>query len=284
MNNANIHAPKAQAERVISTSISVSGRVTETEQERAIASLEAALHGIAEPILRCTVRLEHETDPHHARLATARLSVDVDGTPIHAHADAETVDTAIDMAALRLHDQLRRRADRRQESVRRGPSSPAGEWRHGDEKHAPTRYFDRPIDERTIERHVSFAPDNSTVDEAIFDLEALGFDFLLFVEAQTGDDAVVWREEQPSDAYNVRFAHGLGAGARTALSPIAAEIEIDSRPLPILDIDAAQEMLDLGSVPRVFFRDASTDRGQVMHRRYDGHLGLIALATNDHKR
>jgi ribosome-associated translation inhibitor RaiA len=280
MNKENVHTPGVTAEFVISTCISMSGRVTEQEQERAIASLEAALHGIAEPIRRCRVRLEHETDPHHTRLATARLSVDVDGTPVFAHADAETVETAIDVAALRLHDQLRRRVDRRQESRRRASSSPDGEWRHGDERHEPTRYFDRPPDERQIERHVSFAPDHSTVDEAIFDLDALGFDFLLFVEAQTGDDAVVWRSEEHANAYKAQFAHGVESGVRatTLNAPIASNVEIDTRPLSKLDIDAAQQLLELGGASHVFFRDPGTDRGQVLHRRYDGHLGLITPA------
>jgi ribosome-associated translation inhibitor RaiA len=282
MSKVNVHTPGVSADFVISTSISTSGRVTEREQAHAIASLEAALHGITEPIRRCRVRLEHETDPHHVRRATARLSVDVDGTPIHAHADAETVGTAIDVAASRLHEQLRRRVDRLQESHRRAASSPDGEWRHGDERHEPKRFFDRPLDERKIERHMSLTPDRSTIEEAIFDLEALGFEFLLFVEAETDDDAVVWLDDQHPNTYAVQFAHGIASPLDNATMlglPITADVEIESRPLPRLGIGAAQELLDLGGVSRVFFCDTDTDRGQVLHRRHDGHLGLVTLTT-----
>lgn len=255
---------------MVTTNISISGRVTEREQERAVAAVEAALHDIAEPILRCTIRLEHGTDPHHVRLAVARLSVDVDGSPVLAHAEAETVDAAVETAAGRLHDQLRRRTDRRQDSQRRAASSPDGQWRHGDEKHAPTRYFERAHDERQIERHVSFAPKGSTVSEAIFDLEALGFDFLLFVEDETGDEAVVWRDPETPDGYVVRFAHGA-----ENVSERPPTVEIDPHALPSFDIDSARALLDLGDEPFVAFRDAETDRGCVLHRRYDGHLGLV---------
>jgi ribosome-associated translation inhibitor RaiA len=267
------------SDSLIPTSISVSGRVTEREQERAVASLEAALHGIAEPILRCTVRLEHETDPHHTRLATARLSVDVDGTPVHAHADATTVEAAIDIAALRLHERLRRRTDKRQQARRRdkhasGDSAPSPiPGGFGDEKHPPSRYFERPHDEREIERHISFAPRGSTIEEAIFDLEALGFEFMLFVEATTDDDAVVWRDPHANSSHTVRFAHGIGPEIEAP-----AHVRLDAQPFPTLDVDTARDLLDLGEVDYVVFCDVEGGRGQVLHRRYDGHLGLVTVA------
>lgn len=277
MSNKNVHTPVEPAEALISTNVSVSGRVTEREQERAVQAVEAALHGIDEPVLRCTIRLEHQTDPRHARLATVRLSVDIAGTPIHAHADAETVDNAVDTASLRLHERVRRHTDRQQAERRRGASSPEGEWRHGDEKQAPHPYFDRPRDERQVERHVSFAPAGSTIDEAIFDLEALQFDFLLFVDDASGDDAVIWRDDERPGTHVVRFAHGIGLEGSLADHGIAMPtgVEVDEQPLPVLEIDAARDLLDIGELPRVSFRDTATDRGQVLHHRYDGHLGLV---------
>jgi hypothetical protein len=39
--------------------------------------------------------------------------------------------------------------------------------------------------------------------------------------------------------------------------------------------DDALQVLDAAADPFVFFVDASTDRGAVVYRRYDGNYGLI---------
>ncbi|MFK8025413.1 MAG: HPF/RaiA family ribosome-associated protein [Ilumatobacter sp.] len=252
---------------LIDTTISTSGRVSDDEQEHAADAVSAALSDIDESVLRCVLRLEHATDPHHVRLATARFSVDLGRARFHAHADAETLAAAIDLAAGRLHEQLRRHVDRIQDARRRGDSLTSLD----DAEAARTRW---PLIERAtrelVERH-PLGPPESTVDEARFDLDALGFDFHPFVETYSSVDAIVRRID---DTVTVQFSTDP-VDARTLEA--ADGIEIDDRPVPELSVDQARELLALGELDHVFFREAISRRGAVVYRRYDGHDGLIAL-------
>jgi hypothetical protein len=49
----------------------------------------------------------------------------------------------------------------------------------------------------------------------------------------------------------------------------------DARDVPTVSLDTARESLDVGHEPFVFFVDATTGRGHVLYRRYDGHYGVI---------
>ena len=46
--------------------------------------------------------------------------------------------------------------------------------------------------------------------------------------------------------------------------------------LPALDLDEAIERISADGERLVFFENATTGRGNVLYRRYDGHYGLIA--------
>lgn len=273
MNDSNIPTPPRAAESLITTEISTSGRVTENEQQHAVESFSTAVADIGERILRCTIRLEHTTDPKHSRLATARLSVDLDGHPFHVHADAETVTAAVDLATHRIHERLRKHIDRRQDARRHGPSTFDPRLHQGDDERTASRPFPDPEHERPIERHTSLGPGESTIDEAIFDLESLGNDFHLFVEIESGDDVLVRRDDRRTDTYLVRFAGGRESTATE--TPIAANVEIDGRAAPHLGLVEARDLIDLGELSDVFFRDVESGRGGVLYRRDDGNLSLV---------
>ncbi len=109
------------------------------------------------------------------------------------------------------------------------------------------------------------------MEEAALDLELLDFDFYLFVEAQTGQDALVWRG--PDGALCLAMTGGRPAdttGCAVAVQPAPAP--------PRLTLGEATGRLDLTGEPFVFFVDAVTGRGGVAYRRYDGHYGLITAA------
>lgn len=273
MNDANAHTPIQAADHLVSTQLSVSGDVSDAEQQRSVEAFTAALTDIGESVRRCAVRLEHRTDPHHARRAHARLSVDLDGTPIFAHAVAETVDAASELATTRLHEQLRKHIDRRQDARRHGAALSDVEVGPADRTRPvpPTL----PAEERRIEARVSFGPPDSTVDEAIFDLEALGYRFHLFVETQSGDDAIVRRHDERGGAYVLRFVHG--ESTRQSIDSCVADVEIDVRPAPHLPVTEAVDLLDIAGHDDVFFFDPEIERGSVLYRRLDGHLGLVTL-------
>ncbi len=59
------------------------------------------------------------------------------------------------------------------------------------------------------------------------------------------------------------------------LGLIAARVEVATTPAPVLTLDEAIEHLDTGGERHVFFANATTGRGNVLYRRYDGHYGLI---------
>ena len=97
----------------------------------------------------------------------------------------------------------------------------------------------------------------------------MGYDFFLFVEATSDDDALVAKQEDGT--FSVHFREGPVNGA----VPDSAGMLVDGHGAPALDVETAEERLDAGHEPWVFFRDADTDRGHVLYRRYDGHYGLI---------
>ena len=275
MNDVNAQTPVRRDEHLITTQMSVSGEVTDEEQQRCVDAVSAALADIGEPVRRCTVRLEHGLDPHHVRRAKARLSVDLDGTPVFAHAEGETVDVAADLAATRLHEQLRKQIDRRQDARRHGSALSEAELAQPASASVQPAPRSIPREDRRVEERISFGPPTSTVDEAIFDLTALGYRFHLFVETLSGDDAIVRRHDDREDAYVLRFVHGVGTGQPEASS--VADIEIDVKPTPHLTVTEATDLLDIAGHDDVFFLDTETERGSVVYRRLDGHLGLIRL-------
>lgn len=119
-------------------------------------------------------------------------------------------------------------------------------------------------------RRPTWSAEPSTFDEAVFDLEALDLDFLLFVDLASGQDAVVYR--RPRGTYAVRLAGDAEPGHRTAST---AAVEFDPAPTPHLTIEQAREHLDEGGEEWVFFEDPTSGRGNVLHRRDDGHDGLV---------
>jgi hypothetical protein len=125
-----------------------------------------------------------------------------------------------------------------------------------------------------VVRHKQLALTPLSVAEAALDLELLDYDFYLFVEAETGQDALLWRE--PEGALGVAVAGGRRPDASGCTMPL--------RPAPPparLSLDEATGRLDLTGEPFVFFVDATTGRGGVAYRRYDGHVGVITPAGTE---
>ena len=124
-------------------------------------------------------------------------------------------------------------------------------------------------------RHKSFSTPAATLDEAVFDLESMDYDFYLFTDEDTGQDALVWREL--GGTYRVQFADGLESS--DGLSSVAS-IETEQVAAPELTVDEAQDVLDTDTLDWVFFRDASTGRARLLYRRYDGNYGLLVPAND----
>src|ERR1019366_3509841 len=99
---------------------------------------------------------------------------------------------AVDLVQRRLADKIEHRAEHL-EARRRHPPGRAkpGEWRHGDVAAVRPEYFDRPPGDRQLVRHKAFVATEQSIDEAVFDMDQLDFDFHLFRDHESGQDSLL---------------------------------------------------------------------------------------------
>lgn len=260
--------PVADVELVIRGDIPNSARV---QAQQMISQL--ARH-TEEPILHARVKLIRSADPARGhRAVTAQANINLNGRLIRAQVSAPSAHEGIDL----LSDALRHRIShlaQRWEALRGGtPKAAPHEWRHSSEHaHRPT-FFPRPAQERQILRHKAFELTRSTPDEAIEDLELMGYDFQLFTDVESNQDSVLYR----SGPTGYRIAQLIPDAERRWLT--AEPISISTQPVPELDEHEAIERLNLTELPFLFYRDKASRRGQVLYRRYDGHYGVITPAN-----
>lgn len=253
---------------------STSGTISTGERRAVVDLLGKVLATFEDRATHVRVRMEHGGERAKARATTIRVIVDFTRGAIRANVSADTTRAAIDLLEDRLVRQLRHRSDRRTARTHRPPSSGPGAWRHGDLPDERSPYYPRPVEERQVVRHKTVAPAASTVEEALFDLESMDYDFYLYVDVATDEDAFVIRGVGDGAA-RVQHLNGGGNGATID------GVTVDQRPAPRHDVDGAKERLDVSDAAHLFFRDAATGRGHVLYRRFDGHYGLIVPADED---
>lgn len=222
-------------------------------------------------VLFARLKLLWEPDPARPRRAVAQVSLDVDGELVRAHVAARSMPEAVEFLANRLRDRLEHLDEHRQQLRKTTGVAGPGQWRHGDLPTVRPRYFDRPVEDRQLVRHKTFAVDELTPDEAAFDMEQLDYDFYLFRDLATGVDSVIDRHEE---GYRVSRL----VPSDIDVGPSSASLTVTTTPAPRLTLPEALERLDAGGEPFVFFADAVTGRGNVAYRRYDGHYGVITPA------
>jgi ribosomal subunit interface protein len=252
--------------REVEVSVATRGEVPDAARQYAVDKITQLGRYTRKPILFAQLKLSLEVNPSQARPAVAEATLDVNGQAVRAHVAGTDLMEATDLLEGRLRRNLVRHTERSEPGHERPLAE--GEWRHGSRPTHRPDYFDRPVEDREVVRHKTFALDPMTVDEAGLDLELLGHDFYLFTEVHTGDEAVlhvtddgglelqqvVERTERPADCHS-----------SIAIGP----------PAPTLTLTEAEERLDVGRERMVFFVDPDGGRGQVVYRRYDGHYGLI---------
>lgn len=239
------------------------GEIGERDVDHARRRLAHATRYLRDPILFARVKLTRSEDPANPRPALVRAMLDVNGRAVRAVADGPTMHEAIDVMHARLRRQLEHVTDRRLARRKRGVESVgAHEWRHGDRPTPRPPYFPRPPEDRRIVRRKSFPSAPLHAAEAAEQMALLDHDFHLFVDADTGRDAVV-----------ERVADG---GLRLRLTPDGDHAGAHP-PVPTRTAEAAARTLDLTGDAWHFYRDSHTGRGAVVYRRYDGHDGVITL-------
>lgn len=234
--------------------------------------VRAALRAVHRPLLQVRVRITHHEDPAVARPVVAQADVDVNGRPVRAQATGTTGLEAVDL----LHDRLRRRLERDRSRSgghwedRRGRQHGAepGARRHGD---TPASFLPRPGTEPVLVPHRSVTPLPCGLDEAVFDMEAMGYDFHLFTEEGSGQDSVLY-----TDPDGLRLAQV--EPHPDELAPHVTPVTVSRQPAPVLGVTEAVEQLGLWDRPFLFFLDAERGRGALLHHRHDGHYGLVSPA------
>jgi ribosomal subunit interface protein len=246
--------------REVEVGVTTRGEVPAVAKEYATEKIGQLARLTDKPILFAQVKLTLEPNPARQRPALAEATLDVNGHQVRAHVAAQQLEEAVDLLVVRLRRNIAKAAERvDRETVRHTPE--------GLSPHRP-EHLDRPVDEREVVRHKTFALQPMRWDEAAFDLEVLGHDFYLFTELDTGVDCVVCHGEtggtgvMPGDEQASAALHEIDD---LVVGPVA----------PVLRLDEAEERLDVSHEPFVFFVDADSARGNVVYRRFDGHYGLI---------
>lgn len=250
----------------------INGQITEDAVDYTIQRIETVLRRIGEPVLFARLRLERAPDPARTRPVTLQISLDVNGTPVRAQVAAADVREGADQLQRRLNDQFEQRAEHREAMRQRIGRAQPGQWRHGDLPTARPDYFDRPVEERQLVTHKTFAIGELTPDEAAFDMDQMDFDFYLFRELGTGEDALL--ERTPDGGYRLTRLHPVAE----APGPLAVDLTLSDTVPATSTVDEARQRLDVTGERFVFFADATTGRGNIVYRRYDGHHGLITPA------
>ena len=220
------------------------------------------------------VVLTLDPDPAVERPARIVADLDVDGTPVRAHAEEATASEAIDAMLDRLRRRMSQLAERRADRHRwieaaTQAEAPAVRGARQPRPRPAAPGLRRAPAERAVVRRKTFALDPITPDEAAYEMDLLAHDFYLFRDKLTGRDALIHRREDGTFGLS-EVGH---AWTRPALDQLVVE-----PPPPKLSEEAAIERLDAGGEPFVFHVDPQTGRGRVVYRRYDGHYGVIVPA------
>lgn len=239
-------------------------RMKQYAEEKVAAACSRA-HG---SVLNAHVVLEMAEDPARERPALAEANLDVDGTQVRAKAVAAYMNEAVDLLEHRLRRNLSQNADRQRTRHRWIGVATEHEWRHGDLPTHRGPSFPRTPEERQVVRRKTFALRPLSVDEAAFEMDILGHAFYLFTDADSGNDAVIYRNGD--DRYVVQ-------GDVELEERLVGLVDLDG-PAPVLTDEEAKARLDLAGEGFVFYIDADSGRGRVLYVRYDGHYGRITVA------
>ena len=233
------------------TVVELRGNIADDLVEYTRMKVGAALARTGRPVHRSRVRVTRHADPARERPVVAQAHVDLDGRPVHVEVEATTPRESVDL----LVDTLAHRLER---------AVPERHHKHGTRGGTEAATPDDP----QIVRHRTPSARPCSVAEAVAELDDLGLEFHLFVEASLGVDAVVHRD----GVTGVRLTLVDG---RADLVDGAGGVTASSVPAPVLSVPEAVEHLRLTGLTFLFFVDAGLGRGCLLHHRRDGGYGLV---------
>jgi ribosomal subunit interface protein len=186
--------------------IVITGRHTDVPERfrRLVEEKLTKFDQLAPKAHRADVELSHERNPRQAATCErVEITLRGKGPVIRAEASAEDPAAALDIALGKLGERLRRTRDRRK--VHHGRQTPASlrQAPHGlEDDEVLDDHVDfsalpaegeegagSPVVIRTKDHHATAM----TLDQALYEMELVGHDFYLFVDADTGRPSVVYR-------------------------------------------------------------------------------------------
>ena len=189
--------------------IVVAGRHTEVpaRYRTHVASKLAKIEQLAPRAQRVDVLVSHETNPRQADFSErVELTVVDRGQVVRAEASADDPYAALDLALAKLLERLRRSRDRRRErkdTTIPGVEPTPDERELADGEPEGTGQDVRVLADDTWEISLGDSPvvirekvheaAPMTVDDALYQMELVGHDFFLFVDAESGRPAVAYR-------------------------------------------------------------------------------------------
>jgi catechol 2,3-dioxygenase-like lactoylglutathione lyase family enzyme len=234
------------ASHPVTVQLTIRGDIFEDDRAYALSKVERVLETAHRPVLKAHLVLGWNPDPAHPHPAHLEIGLDVNGIPVRAHIGADSIREGADLLQGRLGRQLHRLQDRARARRRWSEAIDASEA--GQRAPRPPDRRPATTEPSEVVRRKTFAARPLTADEAADEMDLLDHDFYLYIDQETGDEAVVHRTQD---------------GAHILLTP------------PALSEDQARERLDVGGEPFVFFRDPDDSRGRVLYRRFDRGYGLI---------
>ena len=185
--------------------IVVAGRHTEVSP-RYRAHLEsklAKIEQLAPRAQRVDVLVSHEANPRQSGSSEkVELTVVDKGPVIRAEACADDAYAALDLALGKLLERLRRVRDRRKDHRNHTPLTPV-DVRPPSQVPEPEPQAPEPDADGVVETTLGDSPvlirekvhraEPMTVDDALYEMELVGHDFFLFVDAETAQPAVAYR-------------------------------------------------------------------------------------------
>ena len=153
---------------------------------------------------RVDVEITHEKNPRQSEICErVELTVRGKGPVIRAEAMADDPFAALDIAMTKLMARLRRARDRRKDHHRAAPLTPvevrAAEALDGivasnGEAAAEAPDVEKPLgDSPIVIREKLHTAQPMTLDDALYEMEMVGHDFFLFVDAETSLPSVAYR-------------------------------------------------------------------------------------------
>ncbi len=138
--------------------------------------------------------------------------------------------------------------------------------------------------EAVVTRRKSVVLQRATPLQAAAVMDAMDYDVHLFTDAETAEDAVVYRAG-PSGLRLARQRHFFPPGWSwsPADSGPPVPLIVNSRPTPTLTEETAVRRARAHGLRMLFFTDPASGRGQLLYPRYDGDLGLITPIGDDQR-